>query len=465
MKYSFCVLFVLMALSIKASEISECIDSKKIIDDKVKCLPGVTVVSSSSFGGDRKLVLQFEQPVDHKNLKSEKFKQKLVLIHIGEKRPMVLQTSGYEIFSERRSRLASEFDTNQIQVEHRFFAKSKPKKVDWSKLDIKQSADDFHAITVAFKNIYKKPWVNTGASKGGMTSVYHRYFYPDDLAGTVADVAPLSFARGDKRYIGFVRDVGGHKFESCRNELERIQIKALENKEELSKRLVGNYDKQGGKEAVFQVATTELAFVFWQYQKVSSSVCDILAEKVTLDDIFSFIEIIGQPSDDKRYSRFSPYYYQAYTELGYPGDLVDNFDHLLDPKNDSDETLSKTFFGGTPIKYSNKSMNEVKKWAETKADNVMYVYGEFDPWTAGEFPISKTGKNVYKYNVKGGTHAVNFNYLSGAELREAKTILRSWFGLSPSKSKKKKSKLQQREQKSLSLDEVEEEFRKKFKLM
>src|SRR5687768_3188655 len=76
-------------------------------------------------------------------------------------------------------------DGNQISVEQRYFTPSRPSPTNWERqLTIWQAATDHHRIVRALKAIYAQQWVSTGASKGGMTSVYHRRFYPDDVAGT-----------------------------------------------------------------------------------------------------------------------------------------------------------------------------------------------------------------------------------------------------------------------------------------
>ena len=69
-------------------------------------------------------------------------------------------------------------------------------------------AADEHAIVTALKTIYTGPYLSTGASKGGMTAVFYRRFYPDDVVGTVPYVAPLSFAAPDERYAAFLDSVG-----------------------------------------------------------------------------------------------------------------------------------------------------------------------------------------------------------------------------------------------------------------
>ena len=68
--------------------------------------------------------------------------------------------------------------------------RSAPASMDWSKLDIWQAATDHHRLVTALKPLYPARWISTGASKGGMASVYHRRFYPADVTATIAYVAP-----------------------------------------------------------------------------------------------------------------------------------------------------------------------------------------------------------------------------------------------------------------------------------
>ena len=134
------------------------------ITDQLKCVPGLTFTEitgdPTTPAGYRRFDLQFEQPVDHALPRGTKFKQKLVLMHKAEAEPLILQTSGYAIFRVSLSAVARQFGANQIQVEHRFFDTSVPADKDWTKLDIRQSAADFHRITLAFRQIYTGKWLN-----------------------------------------------------------------------------------------------------------------------------------------------------------------------------------------------------------------------------------------------------------------------------------------------------------------
>lgn len=48
-----------------------------------------------------------------------------------------------------------------------------------------------------------------GISKGGQTTVYHRYFYPEDVEISVPYVAPLNLEKIDPRLEKFLSKLGG----------------------------------------------------------------------------------------------------------------------------------------------------------------------------------------------------------------------------------------------------------------
>jgi hypothetical protein len=437
-----------------ASEDS-CISSKKTLLGKIKCLELVKITKSTfTENGMQKVEMLFNQPMNHMDPNGKRFDQRIVLLHKGFSEPMLLQTSGYLIFSVRLAHIAKVFQTNQIQVEHRYFKNSIPSLPNWSYLNIEQSAADFHNITVTFKKLYKKPWVNTGASKGGMTSIYHRYFYPQDVVGTVADVAPLSFSTTDKRYIDFVEKVGGRKFKYCRDKLKAMQIKLLENREVIVPGLTGNFSHLGGADIAFEHSVIETPFVFWQYGKASS--CELVDIDADIRVIFNYFQTMTAISgyENKGINTFSPYYFQAATELGGPGNSTIHLKHLMD----YDFSISQYTPKGLELQYSDIAMRSIEKWALNSADEIIYVYGEFDPWTAGEFPLSITGKNTQKFYVPQGNHGANFTKLIGNDKVRAVNTLSRWLGKMPITSNDKSVKPR------ASLDEIEFISRKRLRL-
>ncbi len=400
---------------------------------RLKALPGVEVFESTT-GGDRgrglrRFLLQVSQPIDHFARTSKKFKQKVVLFHRSFAEPMVLQTSGYAIFAEALGRLAVTFSANQLQVEHRYFAGSAPDPKDWSKLTVRQSAEDFHRIVQLLKPLYAGRWVNTGSSKGGMTSVFHRHFYPDDLDGTVADVAPFSVTTADPRYIDFMEKVGGEKYAECRQRLDAVQATLLRRRAEIVPSLQGDYSMMGGADVAFESAVIELPFVFWQYGNPQGWGPGCLSFPRADDsalELRAFLDSVNSPGSytNSRLTMFQPYYFQSAVELGNPGAKLSHLRELMKFPYVIDPLLPK----GVEAKYSDLTVRSVRAWAANQAKKVIFVYGEYDPWTAGAFPLLKGNADNHQFIVSGANHLATIFMLQEREQKEAIAILERWFG-------------------------------------
>lgn len=420
----------------KIDPIATCVDKSSELTEKLSCIPDLdfkeVVLDPAVSAGLRQYEMNFKQLIDHGNPSLGTFNQRVVLLHRRDSEPMVLQTSGYSIFGVRETALMKRFGTNQIQVEHRYFSGSTPEPKDWSKLNAKQSADDFHNIVVQLKKIYKGPWIGTGASKGGMTSVYHRYFYPNDLTGTVADVAPLSFSKEDERYIDFVKNVGGNKYASCRDKFSKLQRYLIDSREQVLPLISGNFSQLGSADVALEHSVLESQFVFWQYQNPEdpSLGCDqIDSEWSSAKSAFNYLQKVSSIDSyaDGEILRFVSYYYQAATELGSPGTDKTGLEDALKYEFTIDQYIPK----GLEYTYSNDLMLKVKEWTTKEAKDIVFVYGEFDPWTAGAFPLGRTENNVHHFTVKGGNHGSKFTLLDPKQKTAAESILSAWFGKSP----------------------------------
>ena len=139
----------------------------------------------------------FNQPIDHENPSVGMMKQKALMFFKGFDRPTVFYTRGYDVPDYWKNRIthldiAANMDANLIVVEHRYFGDSKNlSDTKWDYLTIEQAAADHHAIFEPLKKILPKEWVSTGTSKDGMTSLFYRYFYPNDMTVTTVFCAPF----------------------------------------------------------------------------------------------------------------------------------------------------------------------------------------------------------------------------------------------------------------------------------
>ena len=126
------------------------------IKDRILAIPGMSLIQEKPYEGYRYFVLNYTQPVDHRNPSKGTFQQRLTLLHKDTSRPTVFYTSGYNVSTNpSRSEPTRIVDGNQVSLEYRFFTPSRPQPADWSKLTIWQAASDQHRIFTALKKIYE----------------------------------------------------------------------------------------------------------------------------------------------------------------------------------------------------------------------------------------------------------------------------------------------------------------------
>ena len=158
-------------------------------------------------------LLYIKQPIDHNNPSKGHFYQKVFLNHRDVASPTVLVTEGYSRPTNRIYEISNFINANQVTVEHRYFGNSMPDSLDYEYLNFEQVTADLHKVNSLMKRIYKGKFLATGISKGGTTTIFYRYFYPDDVAVSMSYVAPLNRALEEKRIYGFLDTVGS---EECR---------------------------------------------------------------------------------------------------------------------------------------------------------------------------------------------------------------------------------------------------------
>ena len=162
---------------------------------------------NDSYGFGFKECYQFfyEQPIDHNDASKGTFLQEVVVFLRDVDAPTVLYTDGYNNFYSDYdfawyNDIAYDFSANYVEIEHRHFGNSKiPSDTKWEYLTARQAAADHHEIINALKPLLKKEWISTGTSKDGMTSLFLRYYYPNDVDVTTAFCAPFMPSIKDPR--------------------------------------------------------------------------------------------------------------------------------------------------------------------------------------------------------------------------------------------------------------------------
>lgn len=372
--------------------------------------------------------LILNQPLDHNNYDAGTFKHYIYLSHTDFKKSMVLITEGYNA-NPSTYELSKIFKGNQVQVEYRFYGKSRPDTIPWQYLKNNQAIEDYHQLVTKLKTLYSGKWISTGISKGGETVLIYKSKYPYDIDVAVPYVAPLINTQEDTRTQEHINTIGS---DECRAKITKFQRLVLENRvavlNEVSKYAEEkkmSFTKLSIEEAL-EYAVLEFPFSFWQW---GGSCEEIPDENVTAKQLFNYVNSIVGISfyNDKTYHDLLPSYYQHITELGYYG-----FDTT--PVKD----LLKVVHKPTNLRFAPKNVDltfnsnyikEVRNYVENKGNKILYIYGEYDTWGACA-PNPKPHVNALKMILKGGSHKTRINHFSTEDRQRIYNKLQNWLGYS-----------------------------------
>lgn len=386
--------------------------------------------ANNSFG--EKYVIYFEQPTDHNNPQNGTFWQRIFISHRDANRPIVLITEGYDANYASHPNYVNELsdilDANQVCVEHRYFGESVPKPLNWTCLTTFQAASDHHRITLMLKEIYSGAIVNTGISKGGQTAMYHRYYFPNDVAATVGYVCPLNFSIADARVYKFLNEVGDSL---SRKKVLEYQIEMLSKKvdylpafEKMAQRKNLTYSM--GIEKAYELTVLEYAFAFWQWGTTSPDSIPMYSSNpdymiAHLDKIAGIDWISNEGID-----RLFPFFYQAMTEVGFYGYDISPFSEYV--SFTENPTFNFTIPDSILYSYNPEPMQNVDCFLRHEADKMIFIYGESDPWSATAVDITYNN-DVIKVEKPGGSHLTRISNLPESQKQLVINTLKSWLNI------------------------------------
>ncbi|MGE0871719.1 MAG: S28 family serine protease [Kofleriaceae bacterium] len=401
--------------------------------DSLFAIPNATVVQEETdTPGYTHYVLRFTQPVDHADPAGPTFEQRVSLIHRDTDAPLIVYTTGYaDYITDSPSELTLILQANQVSIEHRYFGESRPANPDWSKLTIEQMANDQHVIIDALHDVFHGAFVTTGASKGGMTAVYHRRFFPDDVDATVPYVAPQSFGAPDPRYIAFVDNIGEP---TCRNAVRAVATELLANRRpavlSFAEADATDRDLAYTRIAIgpaVESAIVSLEWTFWQY--FGAPWCsDVPATDASDATLWGFLDMVSPVSDnsDGAIAPFEAYYYQAYAQLGYPDSSAAYLDpYLMYSDDDYDLALPEI-----PVFDGGAAMHDIDDWVQGEGSRLLFIYGQWDPWTGGQFELGDATDSLRLVQSQG-THGARIQRLAASDQQAVFAKLQAWTGVAP----------------------------------
>jgi len=375
--------------------------------------------------------IMIEQFIDHSDFAKGVFLQRIFVAEKGKQNAVLLITEGYGAGYAARPRYLNELspilNSNQICIEHRYFGESWPEPVNWEYLTVENAAADHHKITQLFKKYYSGKWINTGISKGGQTAVYHRSIYPKDVDVSVVYVCPLNFGVEDGRHEPFIRDIPGTP--ELRKQIEEFQLAILKNRELLIPKLrefskQKNYTYRISIDEVLDYCVLEYPFALWQWGQLTDKVP---SKNEDIDEMFNHLMIVSGPSyfAIEGMESIKSFFVQAAHELGYYGYDTKPFKKYLSIKS-AKNYLSKIFLPeDLKLKYVAKTSKKVKKFIKTTDSKILFIYGEFDPWSASGFVVPEKD-NFLKIVKTGGSHSTRINNLPENQKMKVQQKLEKW---------------------------------------
>lgn len=402
------------------------------LQERLTALPGVSSVEAlkSDHYAD-KFVVKVTQPVDHKSPEAGTFTQRVIVAHVGYDRPTVLVTEGYSgayaMNPRYKEELSQLLNANLIFVEHRYFLESTPDPCNWDYLTTENSANDLHRVNQTFKALYPGKWISTGISKGGQTTCLYRAFYPNDVDFSVPYVAPLNHAAEENRHQAFLKKVGTKE---DRKRIADYQREVLKRKDEIVP-LLKEFCEE--KQLKHRISTPELLdycvleypFSIWQWGSDRSLIPSADADTKTLFD--HLVKVSGPDYFAEDQPNVS-FFVQAARELGYYAYDTKPFKKYLTIKSAkgymNNIMLPEELVG--KVDYRAESSDKVYRFLKENDPKMIFIYGEFDPWSASRVPSFKGKVNYQVYIQPGGSHAARINTMPDEMKQQIMKQINAW---------------------------------------
>jgi hypothetical protein len=177
------------------------------------------------------------------------------------------------------------------------------------------------------------------------------------------------------------------------------------------------------------MSVLEYPFAFWQYGP--SDCGDIPEEGATAQQIFNSLQMINSINylSDELINYYEPHYYQAYTQFGYYRLITDSLQDVL--TSSSRYSYVDLAPHDVDIEFDPTVMPDIISWLQSSGDQIIYIYGEQDPWSAAAIELTGPA-DALKVVQPFGDHTVRISSLIEKEAVYNK--LEEWLGITISRS-------------------------------
>jgi hypothetical protein len=277
--------------------------------------------------------------------------------------------------------------------------------------------------------LYTAAWVSTGHSKGGMTSLYHERFFPDDVDAVIAYVTPISFGAPDIGYRPWLADIGDA---TCRDDIRAVQRQAAEQLAGIVDILEdeGSGASRAALENYAKNAISTYEWGFWQFYGVCDGTFDGVVIGTPEDAISMFgISTFGVA---EVYREFDAYTYQSRFQLGFPDQTSHHLDDLFGTIDvyALDDVIGRGPWAVEPAYDGGAAMQDVASFVDAQGERLLFVYGSFDPWSGGALdPGGAT--DSFKLVAPAANHGAYIASLTTDDQAVALDALQRWTGVAP----------------------------------
>ena len=119
------------------------------------------------------------------------------------------------------------------------------------------------------------------------------------------------------------------------------------------------------------------------------------------------------------------FFVQAYSQIGYYGYETEPFKGLLKIKNTNNYLQTVFLPKNLEFNHDKESMQRVKQFLDKNDPKMIFIYGEFDPWsaTAVEF---KDKENMFKFVKAKGSHKTRIKNLKRNQIKKVNKQINDW---------------------------------------
>jgi hypothetical protein len=255
----------------------------------------------------------------------------------------------------------------------------------------------------------------------------HRRFYPNDVDASVCYVGPLNYQREAPRVYQCLKNVATKE---DRDKVKAFQNLCFENRatllqlmktEAANKKMTWEF----GIEKAIDYTILEYAFAFWQWGVPMES---MPSKEASTERIYKhLIDVVGYGFfEEDAVANLQPYFWAALTQQGIYGYETAPFKKYL--QTDTIYKFDWAFPEGITKAYDVNAMQDIKTYLDISAEKIVFIYGEYDAWSATAVELSSNAQDrgLYKFTKPKGDHKTRINSFSSTQQQSIYNIIDGW---------------------------------------